>query len=501
MDPFSIVMTVIYISLTIAIHAVVFIHILLNKHEEPASAVLWLVVVVVFPFVGIIFYLMFGVNRLKTTGVSIQLANDMVDEETGEMLRKGLLRHLEVQKDFVCRHAHEESGARYIDSSFTLDRILPEQLPLHGNRVKLLRDGTMAYPLMLKAIENAKSTINLQSFIIVGDDVGKKIFDTLVAKAEDGVVVRILYDQFGSAPSVWKGFFRKYAKRSPNMTVLPFTRGNLLAPWRVQLRNHRKLLVIDGKIAYIGGINISSENVKKKVAMKDKYIHDLHCEVHGPAVGEMQFSFLRDWCYATKLSPAKVFDEAYFPPLKEEGKSVIRVVDTGPGQRPEASEKVFYTAAATAKRYIWIMTPYFVPDKAFLRALTMAAARGVEVKLIVPLNNNHWYVDFATHSLYENMMESGIHIYEKSGVFSHVKAMVVDGEWGMMGSSNCDVRSFKLNYELDMVISCGDFVDKLHDQFVKELEDSGEVPMRRIVNKKLGRKLAENLCSLLTPIL
>lgn len=336
----------------------------------------------------------------------------------------------------------------------------------------------------------------------MNDEIGKAIFDLLARKASDGVKVKVIYDRFGSSHAIMSHFFRKYSGKIPNLQIKSFMRINLFTPWRIQLRNHRKLLVVDGKTAFIGGINISSNNITGIDSTKYKYIHDLHCRIEGTAVGELQFSFLRDWCYATDFPPSRIFTEENFPALDAvSGDSTVRIIDTGPGQNPEASQKVFFTAASAAQKYIWIMTPYFVPDKPFISALGMAAARGVDVKLIVPRNNNHWFVDFACKSLYEKLISNGIRIFEKMGSFSHVKAMIVDGEWIMMGSSNCDVRSFRLNFELDFVAYGGEFISDVREQFLKELYESIEVLPSDLKDKKFLREIAENICSLLTPIL
>jgi cardiolipin synthase len=359
----------------------------------------------------------------------------------------------------------------------------------------------MAYPVMLEEIKKAKKCIHLQSFIITDDEIGKKIFDALQKKAENGVKVKVLYDRFGSGKAIFSHFFQKYAGKTPNFSIKSFMRVNLLAPWRVQLRNHRKLLIVDGSVAFIGGINISNQNITPSDSTKYKYIHDLHCLVRGPAVGELQFSFIRDWCFASNTPPAKMISEENFPTVKAHGESKVRVIDSGPGQNPQASEKVFFTAASTAKKYLWIITPYFVPEKAFIKALYMSAARGVDVRIMVPLNNNHWYVDYACKSLYGTLLSAGVRIFEKKGNFSHIKAMIVDGQWTMMGSSNCDVRSFKLNFELDFISCGGRFIEDLHSQFKREFNDAGEVLLTDLRNKRFTRRLAENICSLLTPVL
>lgn len=499
MEYFDDISLIVFTAAEIIIQFVVVIHILLTKHEESASAILWLLVVLFFPVFGVIMYLIFGINRVNTLGISIKLANEQMNAHKNEPFRNKLAHYFEEQHKFIARNDKTNWGT--VSYNRTIDRLLPETLPLRGNNLELLKDGNMAYPRMIEAMEKAGKNIHLQSFIIMNDEIGTEIFDILERKAEQGIDVKVLYDRFGSGQAIITHFFRKYSKKIPKLKILPFARVNLFTPWRIQLRNHRKLLVVDGETAFIGGINISSENVTPSAALKDKYIHDLHCKVEGPCVGYLQFSFLRDWCYASATQPSSVFTQEHFPMPEDKGEAIVRVIDSGPGHNHEASEKIFFTATATAKKYIWIMTPYFVPDISFIKALCMTAARDVEVRLIVPKKNNHWYVQYAAQSLYQALLSNGVRIFEKKGSFSHAKAMIVDGEWGFMGSSNCDVRSFRLNYELDFVISTGEFLGDLHAQFEEELSESEEVSLNRIYNKKLQLQLIENLCSLLIPVL
>jgi cardiolipin synthase len=478
-------------------------HILLHKKEEASSAVLWLVSIFTIPFLGIFLYLIFGVNRIKSTGRRTRLANDLIHTAKNAPIHAAMKNYLEEQR----RYIPDENSDYRCSLSFNrvLDRLINDTYPIKGNNLTMLKDGNMAYPQMLEAIKKAESSIHLQSFIIMNDTLGHLIFDTLEAKARAGVQVRVLYDRFGSASAVLAHFFRKYAKNIPNFELMPFSAPNLFAPWRIQLRNHRKLMVVDGKVAFIGGINISSDNITpddlEYGAVQSKYIHDLHCKIEGPAVGEFQFSFLRDWCYAGNLSPSKVLTEKYFPLNESQGNSVVRVISSGPGHHYEATQKVFFTAAATAQKYLWIITPYFVPEKAFVTALCMAVGRGVDVRVILPRNNNHKFVFFASQSLYEELLSNGVRIFEKKGMFSHAKSMMIDGEWAYMGSSNCDVRSFRLNYELDFVVSKGDFLDDLHEQFLEEQVGTDEIFLEDVLGKNIFIQLVENLCSLLIPIL
>ncbi|HPN83768.1 MAG TPA: cardiolipin synthase [Victivallales bacterium] len=468
-------------------------HILMNKREEPVSSVLWIFIVFTFPVAGILLYLIFGINKLFTNEEKMKLATELIRTEKRTPLHEVIRRHLEEQKKYAYRETFEGEYQKYYKM---LDRLLPETVPLSGNKIELLIDGTKAYPRMLEEISRAENSIHLQSFIIMDDAVGREIFDLLEKKSKEGVKTKIIYDRFGS----FKAGTRFFKVGMENLKIKPFSFFNLNRPAGIQLRNHRKLMVIDGKRAFIGGINISSDN-DREFASKDKYIHDLHCFIEGPAVGEFQFSFLNDWLYVSGENISNLFREEYFPEIKTQGQSVVRVVNTGPGQCEHGTEKLFTAAATCAENYIWIITPYFIPDIPFWKMLCAASSRGVEIRLIVPKKNNHWYVQYATENLYPILIDAGVRIFEKTGPFSHAKATLVDGTWAMMGSSNCDVRSFRLNYELDFVASGGDFVEELHSQFMKEMSESQELSYQDVINGKFFHEVLRRACSLLTPIL
>ncbi len=468
-------------------------HILMNKREEASSSVLWLFVVFTFPVVGMIFYLLFGINKIHTTGTKIRFSAELLKIEKKSHLHNVIKCHINEQRKYAWQKDFSQGYPKYCQM---LDRLIPESIPLSGNSIELLIDGTKAYPKMLKEMSKAKTSIHLQSFIIMDDSVGKEIFDLLEKKSEEGVSVKVIYDRFGSL----KAGRRFFQIKNKNLEIKPFSILNLSRPWAIQLRNHRKLIVIDGEKAFIGGINISNDN-DSEFSRKDRYIHDLHCFIRGPAVGELQFSFLNDWLYVSGAKINELFKEKYFPQIKSYGDSVIRVLASGPGQCDHGTEKLFTTAVTTAEKQIWIMTPYFIPDIPFWKMLCAAAARDVEIKLIIPKKNNHWYVQYATENLYPILLEAGIRIFKKTGTFSHVKAMLVDGSWAVMGSSNCDVRSFKLNYELDFVASGGDFITELHSQFIKEISESEELFLSDTINEKFHHEVLQRACSLLTPIL
>jgi len=471
-------------------------HILLNPHEEPVGTAWWLFVVFSFPLLGLILYLFFGINRIRTRGLRIRLAHELMRGQRDDPMHRALAAHLAEQRRYALPAGHPAYGPE----QRMLDRLLPDTVPLTGNLVELMEDGTAAYPRMLEEIRAARQTIHLQSYIFMNDEAGAMVMAALAEKARDGVRVKLLYDRFGSFATMCSRFFGQFMRNQPNLEVHPFSHFNLRSPWRVQLRNHRKVLIIDGRTAFIGGINISRDN-DLRLGRPPRHIHDLHCLIRGPAVGELQFSFLRDWHYVSGVPPAELFREEYFPLLEQAGETVVRVIASGPGQEYEATAKVFHTAAAVAQESIWIINPYFIPDRAFWSALGMAVARGVEVRVVVPERNNHWYVHHAIHSLYPHLLPRGVRIFEKQGTFSHAKALLVDNAWGYMGSSNCDVRSFRLNYELDFVGKGGNFIAALRDQFLAEFAGSREVSLAEVEQVPARHRLVENFCALLTPIL
>ena len=179
----------------------------------------------------------------------------------------------------------------------------------------------------------------------------------------------------------------------------------------------------------------------------------------------------------------------------------MRVIASGHGYDFQGSERCFYTATATAKKSLWICTPYFVPDSDFVTALRLAARRGVDVRILLPKHNNHWFMRMASQNLYEPLCQDGIRILERKGIFSHAKVMLVDGIWCMFGSSNCDVRSFRLNYELDLAITGGDFIEQLHLQLIQEMNQAEEIHLADIAAQSAMHRLAQSFCALFTPIL
>lgn len=478
-------------------HLAVLVYILYTKTEDPADTLFWMLVVALLPMVGIVLFLFFGVNRVAHIDNLVQKVAFRLKDEREHLLGLEISGAERKLRDFA---APPETAQNYHNRM--LDRLFPQSLLLDGNRLEILVDGTAAYPRMLADIENAQSSIRLQSFILMGDEVGARILEALERKAAAGVDVKVLYDDFGSFKAYFSRIFRQALRKNrPNFAIHAFSPLNLLAPWRFQMRNHRKLLVIDGRIAYSGGINISRENEQLDSVPANRRIHDLHCRITGPAVSQFLLTFFYDWAYTTRRKLGEIAVPGDFPEPAKCGDDTVRVLKSGPGQNFQGTRNLFFTAAATARQSLTIMTPYLVPGPAYIQTLCMTAARGVEVKIIVPRHNNHFFVDFAARSLYHRLLRYGVKIYEKNGRFSHIKALLVDNEWGFMGSSNCDNRSFQLNFELDFCYESGPYVEAMRQLVHDELAKSDELTLFEVERKSMIRRLAENLCALLSSIL
>jgi len=481
--------------LSLLLSAFTALHVLRFKHMESVSAVLWIFIAFSFPFVGPLLYFLFGVNRVKMKGLRIEAARNLLLGEPGTQATRALGHRTRNLHLYVPR-GH---GAETMHAVATLDRQLSDMPALEGNRVQLLRNGNQAYPAMLEAIQEARGSVHLQTYIIRPDRIGKRFMDLLAEKARQGTAVRFLYDRLGSSAAHLSGFFLEY-EEVPNLQVLGYA---LIHPLKrrlqINLRNHRKLLVVDGRIGFLGGINIHDENISLTGASPG--ILDTHLEVRGPAVSELQYSFLQDWYHTAEEPPETLLREEYFPAQEPAGDNVARVVRSGPGHDYEATYRTFFTLLVMARRSIRLLTPYFVPDTPLIAALANAAARGVDVRIILPRRNNHWYIHYAARSFFAPLLQAGVRIFERPSPFVHTKAMLVDNRWAFVGSANFDIRSFRLNFELNLEVR-GPFAEgDLRQALQDEVAHSQEVSLTDFERRPPWEPVMENLCALAAPLL
>lgn len=349
-----------------------------------------------------------------------------------------------------------------------------------GNKVTLLYDGPQTMAAMMAAISAAKDHINLETYIFDQDELGIRFADLLIARQRAGVQVNVIYDSVGTIGTP-QAFFDKM--RDAGIHLLAFNPVNplkLVGPWRLNNRDHRKILVVDGVVGFTGGVNISStyanSSLFRSKARRAKIgWRDTHIQIEGPAVATLQWAFLDHW--ASQESP-DLPDSNFFPPLKEAGDKLVRVLVSEPGSDQDIY-KAYVLAIQEAKKTVHITSAYFVPDVQILQALRAAAQRGVDVKIILPGVTDSGLLFHAAQSFYAEMLAGGIKIYQMQVAVLHAKTAVIDQVWATVGSTNIDTRSFLHNHEINVVVFGEEFGNTMENAFSEDLLDSVEITQEK----------------------
>ena len=370
-----------------------------------------------------------------------------------------------------------------LEKQIVLEQAIAGNPLIVGNRVRLLQDGTETYTAMFAAIRQARDHINLESYIIDDDEVGQQFANLLLEQQAKGIQVNVIYDSVGVINTP-KAYFERLA--AGGIALLEFNPINPLAvktEWLINNRDHRKILVVDGKSAFIGGINISSVNAsgsiikrpgKKKTSTAPWRDTDLQLE--GPVVAELQKLFIDTW---TKQRGKPLAAKNYFPALQAQGKDIVRAIGSTPDDPYSQIYLTLISAIGNAEKQIALTNAYFVPDPQLLRSLMEAAGRGVDVKLILPSYSDSGIVFHAGRSHYSDLLKAGVKIYERHGALLHSKTALIDGVWSSVGSTNLDWRSFLDNDEVNAVILGRDFAAQMQTMFDKDLEASEAIDLER----------------------
>jgi cardiolipin synthase len=367
-----------------------------------------------------------------------------------------------------------------------------------GNKVTLLIDGPATYDAMLKAIRSAKDHINFETYIFDDDELGRCFADLLLQKQAEGVQVNLIYDSVGcmTTPSA---FFQRL--RDGGIHAREFNPINPLkmrgTRWRLNQRDHRKILIVDGKVAFTGGVNISnvySSSLPGNLSQEQKGDHiqqswrDTDVQIEGPAVAEFQKLFLETW--AREKGPES--NRNYFPPLKQEGNDLMRVIGSTPGRMNRITYMMYVSAFTYAENFIHLTTPYFVPDEQMMKALTNAAERGVDVKIILPGAIESGLIFYAGRSYYTSLLKSGVKLYERrNDAILHAKTAVIDSIWSTVGSTNMDLLSFLNNDEVNAVILSRDFATKMEVMFEEDLRESNQIQLEEWKRRPLMNHVKE----------
>lgn len=455
-------------------------HALLFKRDS-RSALVWASLNLTLPIVGPFLYWCLGINRISRRARSWHESGRRVSGSS-----------IYPPDDTSRTSALLPSAASHLTDLRVLgDHVV--MTPLRdGNRIEFLENGDSAYPAMLAAISRAKESINLTSYIFDTDGIGSDFVAKLTEAACRGVAVRIIIDALGE----------KYSRVSPAKAFrgshvrlehyLPLRHGAY-----INLRNHRKLLIVDGHEAFTGGMNIRGKHIQ---ATTDPgvVLLDIHFSVHGPVVADLQRSFLEDWFFVTG---ERLDAPLFFPSLESSGSAVMRCVSDGPDKEFRKLEQLIMGALSCAAHTICIMTPYFIPDRPMISALITAALRGVEVRIVLPGFNNLPFVQWASQSLLGELVANGVTVYYQPPPFVHSKLMLIDNVWTLIGSANLDTRSLRLNFELNLSVFDAVFAARVRSYFDRAIIPAQEVTLQHLENRSLPIKLRDSFCHLFAPYL
>ena len=455
-------------------------HALLHK-RDPRSALVWVSLNLTLPLVGPFFYWFLGINRISRRARSWQ--------ESGRWLSRTEMFPLEDQGSMgVCL---PDSATHLSGLLLLADRIVTTR-QCEGNRIVALIDGDEAYPAMLMAIRCAQETINLSSYIFDADGIGAEFVEHLTEAAKRGVEVRVIIDALGEK---YSRLSIRVAFRDTLVRVvryIPLRNGAY-----INLRNHRKLLIIDGREAFTGGMNIRSHHLKASELSSDS-VHDVHFSVKGPVVADLQRAFLGDWYFVTG---EKLQKPCFFPAIEPQGNALIRCISDGPDREFRKIEQIIIGALSCATNQVYIMTPYFVPNREIISALITAALRGVDICIVLPGLNNLPFVHWACRASLWELLVNGIRVFYQPPPFVHTKLLLVDDIWSLVGSANLDARSLRLNFELNLSVFDAELSSTIRQHFNRVFENSHEITLPEVEQRSLLIRLRDNFARLFSPYL
>ncbi|OEH91612.1 cardiolipin synthase [Bacillus solimangrovi] len=471
------------VSILFSLSAVFIGFLIFFENRHPTRTLTWLVVLAVFPVFGFFFYIMFGQSYRKRRTYEKKAWLD--EQAFAKIEGQRPLPNDEIQKmgdhqKLLFQLAHKLGKSPI---SFSTD-------------TRVLTNGEQKFNELKKALKNAEHHIHLEYYIVRHDGIGNELKEILEERAKNGVKVRFLYDAVGS----WQ-LSQKYITELKNAGVemVPFSPVKIpIINNKLNFRNHRKIVVIDGNEAFVGGLNVGDEYLGK-----DEYFghwRDTHLYVKGEAVRSLQIIFLQDWYYMTEET---LLTPSYLSPdlVESDNLGGVQMLAGGPDNDLEVIKNVFFSMIISAKESIWIATPYLIPDDDILTALRVAALSGIDVRILMPNRPDKRTVFYASRSYFPTLLETGVKIYEYERGFLHSKIVIVDKELASMGTSNMDMRSFHLNFEVNAFLYRTKSTETLVNDFINDLEHAKEVDYELFKKRSFKQRLFESTSRLLSPLL
>ncbi|WP_251623535.1 cardiolipin synthase [Odoribacter lunatus] len=456
------------------------------ENRNPVRTLAWIGVLVFVPFVGLLFYLYFGVNYRKVKMFSMKGLGDM---KWLQYMSEDQKQHLK-KTEFL-----EKSGMEEVRKLMTLLLNNSKALLTGYNKVEILNNGDETFPAIFEALQEARKYIHLEYYILEPGELFDRLREILIDKVRSGVEVRIIYDDVGS----W-GLSKKYKTemREAGIQVYPFlpVRFHKVAN-KANYRNHRKIIVIDGETAFVGGLNFA-----------DRYLHgvpgigvwrDTHLKVKGEAVTSLQVVFLVDWYFVRQ--ELLLDKREYLPYVRVEGNVVTQVVASGPDSDWASIQQAYFTLISMARKYVFISTPYFMPGETTLNCIKAAAMGGVDVRILLPHRSDSALTHWCSRSFVEELLEAGVRVYWYQKGINHSKVIVVDGMVATVGTANVDMRSFDQNFEVNMLVYEREFARNIAAYFMEDLKYSVEESIHRWKFRKKRDKVRESVARLFAPLL
>jgi cardiolipin synthase len=425
----------------------------------------------------------------------LYLANPSVIGPDGPLTARQAQRVIDRLKE------HQGAPSDILDRHLAFEQALSNVPLVLGNKITLLENGAVTYRAMLEAIGKARDSINIEMYIFSDGPVGQMFADALIERQHHGVSVHVMYDGLGSFPTSARFFARLQQNGVAVLQYRPINPFATKLHWTFSHRNHRKMLVVDGRIAFTGGINISEVYASGSSGSVPKaplaYWRDTDIEIEGPAVAEFQHLFIDEWNYQKGLP---LGSRDYFPKIERQGNQIMRVI----GSVPERFSLIYVTlisAIVNSETNVYITDAYFAPDRQMLYALEHAARRGVDVRLLLPSQSDVPLIVSASRSHYQALLRSGVKIYEWQGEMLHAKTATIDGVWSTVGTSNLDWWSIARDNELNAIILSHSFGDEMNLMFRGDMENSRQIELDQWNHRSLGERFDETVARFIEPML
>lgn len=473
--------------LIVAYLAAFFVSVLvISENRSPSKTLAYLLLFFLLPYLGIIIYYVFGENYRKKKLYKLKAREDKkLQKQINSYVYKLTERNLK-------ENANELEDYEKLVRLLTYDGRLPLT---SNNNVSLLINGDEKFEALFKALEEAEHHIHLEYYIVEEGVVVDRLFEILERKVQEGVEIRFIYDDFGSSLS------RKFLKRvvAAGIQALPFYKIHIpILSNRQNYRDHRKIVVIDGRVGFVGGINLS-DKYHNNGSNNKLFWRDTHLQIKGDAVTELQLVFALNWSFCS--GEDIFFKPGYFPNYKASANQMAQIVVSGPDSDRASIMLSYLSAINQAKSCIYITTPYFIPNESIMNALKNAALSKLDVRLLVPGISDSRFVNAASQSYYEELLECGVRVFRYQKGFVHAKTMVIDDLISMVGTANMDIRSFDLNFEVNAIVFDGKINNQLKEAFMEDLSHSREITTAYWQKRRRLKHFYESLCRLLSPIL